>query len=43
MLKNFTARLHAFIAELYRRYIGAPDSVDFIGSAEKLPPPLTRE
>ncbi|MCR5123259.1 MAG: sigma-70 family RNA polymerase sigma factor [Ruminococcus sp.] len=35
--------MQEFIALLYRRCIGSPDTVDFIGSAEKLPPPLTRD
>ncbi len=43
MLKELTIRMQEFIALLYRRCIGSPDTVDFIGSAEKLPPPLTRD
>ena len=31
------------LLRLYVKYIGSPDPVDFIGSSEKLPPPLSRE
>ncbi len=43
MLKQIAIRMQELIGLLYRRCIGSPDTVDFIGSAEKLPPPLTRD
>lgn len=36
-------KLYSLISRLWVRLIGSPDPVDFIGSSEKLPPPLSRE